>query len=804
MFIYDVINGQGILSKITLKNPVWSGISGISQKMEESSSLIDSLGTNCGNYISLIENKNFNDLIDNFYSELKNIYNEFKNRDLTNFNPNLDIKSTITNFIPTYISNLGEYENTSTYLGRIYEDFNNNYYNIYIKYILTIETYCNIIYNGKEDIKDAFLETSNFMNDAKTNMEKVTNDITDKLNNYSNDYKNYLYGVYYFLSSINIFLIISINVILFFYTRVNNPYKSLKKFGICCWGFSNFFLIISIIIIVVFGILQQAVNDIGDTIDYVFSNENFESETTRLVDKNVENLKICLRGNGDLFTLFTKDNESKTKVKNALNTLYSLYYDLNNETNYFNSIEENSRINLYSISNISLELNNIISDYILAIDNEIYKNNSIYEQFNDLNKYTIAGIKYQKKCIQSSYDYWTTVPSRCPSSTNDYAVQCLYPSDFTDINDINDLYSNTCNLEENSNYYFKTVKEAANNYIPSFNSFDEDNKLLLNEIIPKIENLQDLYKNSYIKEMYESLNDGNNNVVKLVYDFYSKYIDNEPLDHPNETSKEINIFEFMNCTSLGNDFNITLNIMEKRYKKSTFMIFILGIIGNFLQIAIMVFFVFIINYFDTSVIIEKNNSDNIYERQSNEKLATKFEFDSDKGSYKLSKKMILELSSNNNSSSIKKDSENELKSNESFNNNNNNGNNLLLNDNKKLNLINVEESLKNKIKSPTENSINKDLNSPKNKLTLSTPKNEENNNFIKLIPMGKSKTLVNSENDNNNINLNTNSNGNENILNTNPNLQPGVIKLNKIEQTDSDRNKPKKTVKFSNFINNIK
>ena len=803
MFIYDVINGQGILSKITLKNPVWSGISGISQKMEESSSLIDSLGTNCGNYISLIENKNFNDLIDNFYSELKNIYNEFKNRDLTNFNPNLDIKSTITNFIPTYISNLGEYENTSTYLGRIYEDFNNNYYNIYIKYILTIETYCNIIYNGKEDIKDAFLETSNFMNDAKTNMEKVTNDITDKLNNYSNDYKNYLYGVYYFLSSINIFLIISINVILFFYTRVNNPYKSLKKFGICCWGFSNFFLIISIIIIVVFGILQQAVNDIGDTIDYVFSNENFESETTRLVDKNVENLKICLRGNGDLFTLFTKDNESKTKVKNALNTLYSLYYDLNNETNYFNSIEENSRINLYSISNISLELNNIISDYILAIDNEIYKNNSIYEQFNDLNKYTIAGIKYQKKCIQSSYDYWTTVPSRCPSSTNDYAVQCLYPSDFTDINDINDLYSNTCNLEENSNYYFKTVKEAANNYIPSFNSFDEDNKLLLNEIIPKIENLQDLYKNSYIKEMYESLNDGNNNVVKLVYDFYSKYIDNEPLDHPNETSKEINIFEFMNCTSLGNDFNITLNIMEKRYKKSTFMIFILGIIGNFLQIAIMVFFVFIINYFDTSVIIEKNNSDNIYERQSNEKLATKFEFDSDKGSYKLSKKMILELSSNNNSSSIKKDSENELKSNESFN-NNNNGNNLLLNDNKKLNLINVEESLKNKIKSPTENSINKDLNSPKNKLTLSTPKNEENNNFIKLIPMGKSKTLVNSENDNNNINLNTNSNGNENILNTNPNLQPGVIKLNKIEQTDSDRNKPKKTVKFSNFINNIK
>ena len=59
MFIYDAINGQGILSKITLKNPVWSGISGISEKMEESKSLIESLGNNCGNYISLIDSKNF-------------------------------------------------------------------------------------------------------------------------------------------------------------------------------------------------------------------------------------------------------------------------------------------------------------------------------------------------------------------------------------------------------------------------------------------------------------------------------------------------------------------------------------------------------------------------------------------------------------------------------------------------------------------------------------------------------------------------------------------------------------------------
>ena len=791
MFINDVINGQGILSKISLKNPVWSGISGISEIMEESISLIESLGNNCGDYISLIDSKNFKDLIENFYSELKNIYDNYKDKELNNNNPNANIKSTTTKFIPTYINNLGEYQNTSTYLGRIYEDFNNNYYDIYINYIFKIKTYCNIIYIGKEDIKDAFLETSRFMNDAKTNMEIVTNDITYKLNNYTSDYQNYLYGSYYFFSSFNIILIISINIILFFYTRENNPYKSLKKLGICCWGFSNFFLIISIIIIVVFGILQQVVNDIGDTIDYVFSNENFESENTRLVDKNVENLKVCLRENGDLFTLFTKDNESKTNVKNALNILYSLYYDINNETNNFNSNEENSRNYLYSISNISLELNNIISDYILAIDNEIYKNNSIYEQFNDLNKYTVAGIKYQKKCIQSSYDYWTTVPSRCPASTSDYTFQCLYPSDFTNVNDINDLYSNTCNLEENSNYYFKTVKEAANNYIPSFNLFDDENKNLLNEIIPKIQDLQNLYKNSYIDEMYESLNEGNENIVKLVYNFYSKYIDNEPLDHPNETSKEINIFEFMNCTSLGNDFNITLNIMEKRYKNSTFLLFILGIIGNFLEIAAMIFCVFIINYYDTSVIIENNNS----ERQSNEKLTHKFELDSDKDSYKLSKNLILNLSSNNDSSSIKRDSENELKSNDSFNNNNNGNNLLLIENNKKKNInLNIGED-SNKIKSPTENSTNKEFNlSPR---TLNTPKNDKTNNFIKLIPMTKSKTLINSNNNNNNDNnLNTNSNGNENILNTNPNLQSGVLKLNKIEQTEADKNKRKKTVKF--------
>jgi hypothetical protein len=631
-------------------------------------------------------------------------------------------------------------------------------------------------------------------------METISDEIIYQLNNYTSDYKNYLHGSYFFFSSFNIIYIISLNIILFFYTRENNPYTSLKKFSICCWGFSNFFLIITIIIIVVFGILQQIVNDIGDTIDYVFSNENFDSENPRLVDKNVENIKVCLRGDGDLFSLFTIDNESKNNVKNALNSLYSLYYEINNETIKFNSVEENSRNFLYSVSNISLELNNIKSDYILAVDNETYQNDSLYEQFNDLNKYTIAGIKYQKKCIQSSYDYWTTVPYRCPAGTNDYTVQCLYPKDFPNPNDIETLYSKTCNLEENSNYFFKTVKEAATNYIPSFNSFDTENKNLLEEIIPKIDNLQNLYKTSYINKMYDSLNDGSNNIVKEIYDYYSKYIDNEPLDHPNQTNKSINIFEFMNCSSLGNDFNITLNIMEKRYKNSTFLLFILGIIGNFLEIAIMVFFVFIVNNFDSSVVIDNSESRKV---DSNEKLTQKFEFDSDKGSYKINKNMVLDLASSNGSSSMKRESEKDLKSNNSDENNNNNVINkniikdLLIteNDNKIENNLNlVEDSNRSKSKSPFENQKNN------NKLTLNTPKSNKSNksnnldDVIKLIPLAKSSTFAN------NINLNNNTTSNENNLNnlnTNSNLQPGVLKLNKIEQTESDRNKIRKTVKFA-------
>jgi hypothetical protein len=62
-------------------------------------------------------------------------------------------------------------------------------------------------------------------------------------------------------------------------------------------------LIISIIIIVVFGILQKVVNDLGDTIDYVFSNENFESENTRLVDKNVESLNVGIAASILLYEL---------------------------------------------------------------------------------------------------------------------------------------------------------------------------------------------------------------------------------------------------------------------------------------------------------------------------------------------------------------------------------------------------------------------------------------------------------------------------------------------------------------------
>jgi len=438
MLIYNAINGQGILAKKDFDKPYWYRISSIKTILTDTSDfIIGTLTTGCTTFMDTFTPTKASTADTAFTDNLDNIYNTYSSKTLTNYNPNTDLKGSVDTIIPSYIQYLGNYTTSSTYLNRVYKDYTTNYNNatdnlnnIYVK--------CNLITAGSSAIKSSFNDITKFVEDVDKNLQDLSTDMIDKVVNYINSYQNYLYYFYFgFVIVFSVLLIIE-NIFLIFYRK--RPYTHTKDCLTCFFVFINAFIIFLFIFSSIFGLLSKVLNDVGDIIDFVFSDENFKSKTPRIITSDVEDLMTCIFGDGYLLPVFVSDtNTAVTQTVESLNYLYGLYYLIGNQTANFSSTEENSQNTLQDLDLVITELTNMKTDIILAVDSSTYGENSILQQFNELNKYTIAGRKYQNKCALSTYDYWTTTSSRCPKTTSStdavniynsasYIGQCLYPS----------------------------------------------------------------------------------------------------------------------------------------------------------------------------------------------------------------------------------------------------------------------------------------------------------------------------------------------------------------------------------------
>jgi len=205
------------------------------------------------------------------------------------------------------------------------------------------------------------------------------------------------------------------------------------------------------------------------------------------------------------------------------------------------------------------------------------------------------------------------------------------------------MYSQTCTVS--SEAYYNSVSKAAYAYIMAFYKFSESNSALLDdEIIPEFKSIKSSYENDYVVNMTTYLTSAYNDVIEPIYSFFSAYISSTPLDHPDETDEEINVLSYLNYSSIGRDFNITLSVMKKKFKDSSFNIFIFNIISNFLTITCMIFLTFLTIYYrnkkkffkeekdisDGDENEDKENDDLTDESKSDDEKKEKKEKDSDK------------------------------------------------------------------------------------------------------------------------------------------------------------------------------
>ena len=176
------------------------------------------------------------------------------------------------------------------------------------------------------------------------------------------------------------------------------------------------------------------VGNMADIVDAVLSKENLSSQTPRLIDADgdINKLTRCLRGDGDLFEEFV--TEDVKTIVDPLTQLYGLYTpvkEVNSRIN--NDTAKNEYNSLISLENIIKELEEMQQDFVLTTTKEISSNYDISTMLDELNKYTMAGRRYQQQCITATYDIWTTNEEHCTNIQADINIvtgQCKYLKDY--------------------------------------------------------------------------------------------------------------------------------------------------------------------------------------------------------------------------------------------------------------------------------------------------------------------------------------------------------------------------------------
>ena len=597
MLGFDIVDGVGLLRKQQFVKPYWYGITDVGLVLENSQTAINNLQTAC----IAFDNTKIQDLVDKralFTKQLTDIYSYFylnNNGKISYNNPDSKLyASGINNIIPTYISSLGPYSDNSTDLGKINKDYLDTFEIVYKKYVEPVVGLC-VILQQSTQLTTSLNSISAITGTLEESMSTITDDVVQLLNDYKNYITEYLFGTFLGLNIVLMIFIFVEGLMIIFYA--NRNYNLLRKHIICLWSFIGFMLVFFFIFAGIFGIVAALISDVADIVDFIFANENLQSDKPRIIsqDENLQNIDICLRGNGDLLTMFVKDDDTKQYI-DYMNRLFNMYYPIEKYKALSQpNIEKNEFNTLSSIEEYETKLQTYRDDFSLATTYQDHGGLDMSTQFEELNKYTVYGKYYQEVCNNRLYDYFVSTKDKCPSN-NDY--NCLLITDIISIN----RYSSgrVCEVVTSKSPSFTTVQSAYTAFSDSIKDFKTQNDDIIKKILKEdtsgpSENIIEL-KAKYeacVREINTVLTNINDDIIGPIYETYKNYVNLEEL----ESGEEVNVFSWMNCTVFGRDLNATLNIMKKHFKKDLQNIFIITLINNGILISQMIIITFIINWY---------------------------------------------------------------------------------------------------------------------------------------------------------------------------------------------------------------
>ena len=561
MLRYEIVYGQSLLEKKSFKKPFWYGIDSLSENIENVRELIYTLQDNCENEIISVIQDNVDEL-DTIGQEIKDhleeIYQNNKDEVIVGANPeNPEAKT-----IPLYISNLGFKENNETYTGKILQDFETHFEYLTKKIIHPILDICEDFKNGEEEEESDDLSTSleNF-NEVVSTLEDsmnliavyVTKRISDMLINLKN-----IYYVFYiiFLSLMAISIVaMSVSFFIYYYKPISALNYSIKVI----LYIMNFLLIFCVVLTGLTGIIYKYFSDSSDIVDCMYSSKNIGSSNPRLIPRTTPSsvLTRCVRGDGNLLDEYLKDKGRKELLNlKKINTIYLKIIEAYNRI----TPEKNNEYNtLSSLDQVIEDFKFMKEEFSLTTSKEEAGTGDINYILNELNKHTLKGMGDETICDASTYHLWSLREASGPT------VQIVPEEDSYEEIELEYIATNPIfeGTAAGPGSIYGDCQTGFDQYFGALATYYGENKRILDPLITKLEEIKSIFDPSFINKMRPAINLIKTKIADPFWEVFGKLV-NDTTDYSGvEEAEKVDILGWVNCSFLGQDYNITMNTIKE-------------------------------------------------------------------------------------------------------------------------------------------------------------------------------------------------------------------------------------------------
>ena len=568
MLRYEIVYGQSLLEKKSFKKPFWYGTDSLSENVQKIKDLINKLQENCQEFIIPDLEKDVNtgeNIFDTTGKNLKNnletLYTTYKDEKISNANA----EDSSANTIPLYISNLGFKENNETYTGKILQDYETHYEYIIKKITDPVLEICQSFGNSddenfEDDINELpkALESYNeVVSSLEGSMDLVAIYVTSRISKWLINLKN-LYYVFYiiFLSLVGIAIItISILFFIYYYKPISAMNYSIK---IVLYAL-NFLMIFCLVLSGITGILYKYFSDSSDIVDCMYSSKNIGSDDPRIIPRTTDSsvLTRCVRGDGYLLEEYLTDKANAHIL--SLKKINSIYLKIVESYKRITSEQDNEYNTLSSLDQVIEDFSFMKSEFSLTTSREEAGTGDINYMLNQLNKYTLKGMTAEPPCEVTTYDLWSLRPNsgqivQINEEDNVDQVEFQYKSIIKSIED----------NETPENLYPAGCKNGFLTYYNALKAYYQQNQDKLDLILNDLESMKTAFEDEqFIERMQEIMYSIKTYIADPFWEVFGKLVNDTTNYTGVEEAEKVDLLGWMNCSFLGEDYNITMNTIKE-------------------------------------------------------------------------------------------------------------------------------------------------------------------------------------------------------------------------------------------------